>query len=198
MYEVEMKFPVGDAAAIESRLFALGARRRGTVSQLDRYFNHPCRDFARTDEAVRLRRVGERVELTYKGPRVDADTKTRREHSLPLAAPDALAGPQTTIEAWAELLSAVGFRAVAEVAKERTVLLLERESLDVEIAIDSVAGLGTYVELELLADETGLDAARDCLRGLARELGLEVSERRSYLELLLAGRGGDAGRTTAT
>lgn len=193
MYEVEMKFPVEDAAAIESRLLSLGAASRGTVSQLDRYFNHPCRDFALTDEAVRLRLVGERVELTYKGPRLDAVTKTRREHSLPLAAPDCLGGSRATVEAWTEVLAALGFRMVAEVAKERAVLSLERESLAVEIAIDSVAELGTYVELEVLAGETGLDAARDCLLGLAREIGMVASERRSYLELLLARRGGDAG-----
>ena len=194
MYEVEMKFPVEDAAAIESRLRAVGATCRETVGQLDRYFNHPCRDFALTDEAVRLRRVGERVELTYKGPRIDAVTKTRREQSLPLATPDTPGGPPATVEAWTEMLAAVGFCVVAEVAKDRKVLSLERGSFAVEIAIDTVAGLGTYVELEVLAEEAGLDAARDCLRELARELGLAASERRSYLELLLAGRRGDVFR----
>lgn len=193
-----MKFPVEDVAAIESRLRAVGATRRETVSQLDRYFNHPCRDFALTDEAVRLRRVGERVELTYKGPRVDAVTKTRREQSLPLAAPDTSGGPRATVEAWTDMLASVGFRVVAEVAKERTVLSLEGGSLVVEIAIDTVAGLGTYVELEVLAEEAGLDAARDRLRELARELGLVVPERRSYLELLLARRGDDAVRPAGT
>lgn len=188
-----MKFPVDDAAAIESRLLALGAASRGTVSQLDRYFNHPCRDFAHTDEAVRLRQVAERVELTYKGPRVDAVTKTRREHSLPLAAPDTFGGPRSTVEAWTGLLVSLGFRVVAEVSKDRTVFSIDRGSLAVEIAIDTVAGLGAFVELELLAEEAGLDAARDCLRDLARELGLTASERRSYLELLLEGRGGEAG-----
>lgn len=188
-----MKFPVEDAAAIESRLLALGAASRGSVSQLDRYFNHPCRDFAHTDEAVRLRQVAERVELTYKGPRVDAVTKTRREHSLPLAAPDTFGGPRSTVEAWTGLLVSLGFRVVAEVSKDRTVFSIDRGSLAVEIAIDTVAGLGAFVELELLAEEAGLDAARDCLRDLARELGLTASERRSYLELLLEGRGGEAG-----
>jgi len=188
-----MKFPVKDAAAIESRLRAVGATRRETVSQLDRYFNHPCRDFALTDEAVRLRRVGERVELTYKGPRVDAVTKTRLEHSLPLAAPGTLAGPHATVEAWTGLLVSLGFRVVAEVAKDRKVFSLERESLSVEIAIDTVAEIGTFVELEVLAEEAGLGAARECLGALARELGLTASEHRSYLELLLEGRGGEAG-----
>lgn len=192
-----MKFPVEDAAAIESRLSKAGAIRRETVSQLDRYFNHPCRDFALTDEAVRLRRVGERVEFTYKGPRVDAVTKTRLEHSLPLAATHGGGGPGATVEAWTAVLVALGFRPVAEVAKERTVLSLERQSQAVEIAIDAVAGLGTYVELEVLAEETGLDAARECLAALARELGLAAAERRSYLELLLESRGGDAVRHPA-
>lgn len=142
---------------------------------------------------MRLRRAGERVELTYKGPRVDAVTKTRREHSLPLAAPDTFGGPRATVEAWTDMLAAVGFRVVAEVAKDRTALSLERGSLAVEIAIDTVAGLGAFVELELLAEEAGLDAARECLGALARELGLTASERRSYLELLLEGRGGEDG-----
>ncbi len=46
-------------------------------------------------------------------------------------------------------------------------------------------GLGWFVELETITDETGRDAARECLFELSRELGLGKSERRSYLRLLL-------------
>ena len=61
VYEVELKFPVADASAMEQKLIGLAARFREPAEQTDRYFLHPCRDFARTDEALRLRRVGDEV-----------------------------------------------------------------------------------------------------------------------------------------
>lgn len=181
MYEVEMKFPVVGDAEVEARLLAIGARPAAALAQLDRYFAHPCRDFAMTDEALRLRQVGDETELTYKGPRLDATTKTRRELSLPLAGE---AGGRT-VAAWTALLVALGFREVATVAKRRRPFALERDGHDVEIALDEVECLGPFVELELVADETGIAAARACLASVAAELGLARTERRSYLELLL-------------
>ncbi len=52
-------------------------------------------------------------------------------------------------------------------------------------ALDEVDGVGTYVELELMADESGLDEAKRVISTLATELGLGSSERRSYLEMML-------------
>ena len=54
-----------------------------------------------------------------------------------------------------------------------------------EIAIDEVDDLGSFVELEIIADEKQLEQCRECLSSLAKELGLSRPERRSYLELLL-------------
>jgi adenylate cyclase class IV len=48
--------------------------------------------------------------------------------------------------------------------------------------------------LEITADEAGVDAARQSLQTLAKQLGLEQSERRSYLELLQAQAAGGQGR----
>lgn len=179
-YEVEQKFRVAGHAAVADRLTALGAVAAGEQAQNDLYFAHPARDFARTDEALRIRSVGERNFVTYKGPKVDTTTKTRRELELPLAA--GAAGRQQ----FAELLEALGFRRVAEVRKRRALYALGYQNRSVEVALDDVDGVGTFVELELSADEAGLAAARECLAALAAELGLSQPERRSYLELLLA------------
>jgi adenylate cyclase class IV len=62
---------------------------------------------------------------------------------------------------------------------------LQRGEWSVEVAVDEVDRLGSFVELEVLASEKTLDAARACVVSLAAELGLSVSERRSYLEMLL-------------
>lgn len=209
MYEVEQKYPVADGAALEERLTRLGAVRHGVVEQVDRYFNHPSRDYADTDEALRLRSTPAGVAITWKGPRLEATAKTRREIELPLAeaAVPAAAGaeaavpvgagantavsaalhaPQATLERWTELLEALGFRRVREVAKRRRLATVRWQTADVEVALDHVTGLGDFVELELQADAAGTAAATGRIESLARELGCANPERRSYLEMLLA------------
>jgi adenylate cyclase class 2 len=180
--EVELKFRaegMHSLAAVRERLVELGGRATETLDQADTYFAHPARDFAATDEALRLRRVGERNYITYKGPKLDAATKTRRELELPLA------GGAEAFEQFSELLAALGFRPVATVRKRREVLSLDWQGLHIEAALDCVAEVGEFVELEASADELSLSAAREGITSLANQLGLSESERRSYLELLL-------------
>src|SRR3954462_7695005 len=83
-FEVEQKFALDDSAAVEAKLAVLGAIEMEAVEQVDRYFNHPARDFGQTDEALRLRPVGELNFVPYKAPKLAATTKTRRELELPL------------------------------------------------------------------------------------------------------------------
>lgn len=185
MYEVELKFQVSDAAALERDLRGLGARFGDAVEQVDRYFAHPCRDFAATDEALRLRRTGADVVITWKGPRIDAATKTRREIELGVNAA-ALGGGPATIDCWTGLLEALGFRQVREVAKRRRAAVVAWEGAEVEVCLDAVTDLGDYLELELQAAADAVPLARGRLESLARRLGCGPAERRSYLELLLA------------
>jgi adenylate cyclase class 2 len=190
MYEVELKFPVTDLRALEQRLASLSGRLYAPVDQVDLYFNHPCRDFALTDEALRLRQDADGVAITWKGPRIDAATKTRREIELPLSVGpsqgcDAAPATASTIADWTELLAALGFRPVATVAKRRRPARVHWQGMEVDVALDSVAGVGEFLELEIQADEADVPQARACLESLARELGCGNPERRSYLELLL-------------
>lgn len=187
-WEVERKFRVADVADVEQRLARLGATIEPPIEQCDQYFAHPARDFAKTDEALRIRSVGEENFLTYKGPKVDATTKTRRELELPLMLGAAAAAD------FAELLAALGFRPVLEVRKSRRTASVAWHGYHVEAALDDVAGLGQFVELELQAAADGIDAASDALDSLAADLGLSADERRSYLELLLAAGGAVGGK----
>jgi adenylate cyclase class 2 len=192
VYEVEQKYPVADVKAIEDRLGRLGASWHGTAEQVDRYFNHPSRDFAVTDEALRLRSTAAGVAITWKGPRLDATAKTRREIELPLATaavPAAAEAPSAVpamLDHWTELLEALGFRRVREVAKRRRLATVAWEGAAIEVALDHVADLGDFMELELQADAAGITAAAARIESLARELGCSNAEPRSYLEMLLA------------
>ena len=177
--EVEQKFAATDLAEIERRLGGLSPGHREAVDQVDTYFNHPCRDFGQTDEALRLRQVGERNFVTFKGPKLDSTTKTRREIEIKLAAGETAAGEAV------EMLEALGFAKVAQVRKHRVELTVRWADRDIAVAMDQVADLGSFVELELIADEREVGQARGALASLAERLELSNNERRSYLELLL-------------
>lgn len=178
-YEVEQKHPVSDPATLEARLTELGATISGPQLEVDLYFAHPARSFAETDEALRIRRRGQSSFITYKGPKVDRTTKTRREIEL------ALPPGGDSAEAWQGLLEALGFAPVAEVRKLRRKAVIPWQGRRVEGSLDEVQRLGTFAELELLSDAAGLQAAKACIASLAEALGLGPGERRSYLELLL-------------
>jgi adenylate cyclase class 2 len=194
-YEVEQKHRVADVAALLSQLAKRGVMLEPDLEQADQYFAHPARDFVATDEALRIRTSGGRSYVTYKGPKVDVVTKTRRELELPLDVQDA-DGSQ-----FAELLTALGFRPVATVRKKRRQFRIPHNAreerqlasattpnllpLIVAGALDEVEGVGTFVELELIADDANLEAAKRVIRDLAAELQLGPTERRSYLGMLL-------------
>lgn len=179
-YEVEQKFRLDGPADFESRLAQLGVTLGPAMQQSDQYFAHPSRDFAKTDEALRIRTVSEWNCVTYKGPKIDAATKTRRELEAPIE-PGAGGAAR-----FAELLTSLGFSSVATVCKQRRVASLVHNGHEAEIALDHIAGLGWFAEVELAADETGLDAARAAIHELSQALGLTRVERRSYLEMLLS------------
>ncbi len=179
-YEVEQKFRVTNVESIHCAMANREVSPRDKVTQVDTYYAHPVRDFAATDEALRIRRVGETNVVTYKGPKIDATTKTRQEIEL------AIAAGQQGAEQASQLLEALGFRHVANVSKVRQTYCFKLEGQSVEVAIDNIEGLGSFVELEIVAEgEQALDAARQTIATLATELGLAEVERRSYLELLL-------------
>lgn len=182
-FEVELKFPVRATADLQARLTALEGRALPPVTQQDTYFSHPGRRFDQTDEALRLRESGEVNRLTYKGPKVDPESKTRIEVDVPLAA-----GRQTAARI-AELLGLIGFEPVATVRKERQAFDVHWRGWPVNVAVDIVEDLGTFVELETRAEESQIAPAREALQNLAGHLGLADSIRESYLEQLLQKRG---------
>lgn len=180
MFEVELKFSVTDRQPIIDRLVRLGASPLEELEQRDVYFRHPMRDFAATDEALRLRSVNGRHCVTYKGPVIDAHTKTRREIEVLLAEGDEVD------RQFSEILGHLGFLPVRSVQKHRTPWHLIWHNRDFEVALDDVADLGTFVEIETIAAEPDRATARDAILALATRLQLSAPERNSYLGLLLA------------
>lgn len=170
-FEVEVKAACPNSAAFKDALEARGLRQTELFTQKDVYFNHPGRDFAATDEALRLRECKGIVHLTYKGPKVSLQTKARVEYETEL-------GDFAAAEA---ILLALGFVRTGSVCKERATYPLP----DGEICIDQVSGLGCFVEIEKIGGD--LERLESDVLALAAELGVaDALERRSYIEMLLA------------
>jgi pantoate--beta-alanine ligase len=182
MFEIEQKYADADFAAIESKLRSWGAAGPAVQAESDHYFNAPDRDFARTGEAFRLRRVGGDNFLTFKGRRAPGPTRVRREVEIPIAPGDDGARRHE------ELLVLLGYRPVAVVSKRRTTYDLTREGFQTHVCLDDVDSVGRYAEVEILAPQEKAAEATAVLSRLAADLGLSRIEPRSYLGLLLAKR----------
>jgi adenylate cyclase class 2 len=200
MYEVEVKV-AADHERVREALSTAGGEHVTTLAQADTYFDAPHRDFVETDEALRVRREAtatadfERREsraatidsvldgqftargesrVTYKGPLLEAESKTREEFET---------GVEDG-ETMREILARLGFDSAATVRKLRKQYRLE----GCTVLLDAVEGVGEYVEVETdVEDEAAVEAARENLYGLLRDLGLDPTEqiRTSYLGLLL-------------
>uniref|UniRef100_A0A7C3MBQ7 Class IV adenylate cyclase n=1 Tax=Archaeoglobus fulgidus TaxID=2234 RepID=A0A7C3MBQ7_ARCFL len=165
--EVEVKFPYSRDAEEKVRKIAKPVAEK---FEHDVYFSHPCRDFALTDEAIRIRRDAEGITLTYKGPKVDAETKSREEIKVRV----------DDFDAASRIFEKLGFKPVAEVKKIRRIYGFE----DAIICIDDVEGLGKFVEIEIEAENLEV---KEKVFQIARLLGYSKNDsiRESYLELIL-------------
>lgn len=171
-----MKARVPDLGSIRERLSLMDAIPEGRIHERDIYYNAPHRDFARTDEALRIRFAGSTCVLTYKGAK-------RKEFAL--KAREELNCGVESGEVMDRILLSMGFTRVAEVRKWREYFRFR----GAVVSLDEVADLGTFIEIELM-DPGGVEAPSDYVAGLAQALGvLEEPILSSYLELLLDARG---------
>ncbi len=184
-YEVEMKFAVSNVSQLLENLSQFGLSFGEAVEEHDTFYQHPARDFAVTDECLRIRRRADGYKITYKGPKIDRETKTRQEIELFLTNSD------KTARQWDRLLQALGFRPAAELKKTRRSAGLVYREQKYELTLDHIDGLGDFIELETIADESQLDDARRRVKSLAATLGLSHPITASYLELSLAAQSGE-------
>lgn len=180
MLEIEMKFAVADFSAVAGHLSNWQAKAQPTIEEADHYFNAPDRDFGRTDEAFRLRCIGDQNRITYKGPKQAGPAKTRTEIEIGIE-PGAHAA-----ERFRHLVQHLGYRPTAVVKKRRTVYEFERDGFALQVCCDEVETLGRFVEIEIVAEATRKPQAEATLLEVARDLGLTTGKRRSYLEMILA------------
>ena len=188
-YEVELKYAITDVSQLLEKLEQFGLQFGDAVEELDTFYQHPAKDYAATDECLRIRHRAGEYKITYKGQKVDGvaaeetrETKTRQEIEL------FLTDNAKTARQWDQLLSALGFRAAAELKKARRSAGLVYQEQKYELSLDHIDGLGNFIELETFADAMQLDDACRRIKSLAATLGLTQPITTSYLELSQAGK----------
>ena len=167
MIEVEVKARAYKDS--KEKIDALGATFLLVENHRDLYFNSPSRDFKQSDEALRIRIKEDGARLTYKGPKLDQQTKSRRELTVKIDDPTQMR----------EILSFLGFVLSAEVRKRRTKYSYQ----GMVIALDEVEGLGTFLEVEAQG-EVDWENEKERVLSVLKKLELKDTIRRSYLELL--------------
>lgn len=174
MIEIEVKARVDDPKRLERAIIALGATPIGIENQTDTYYNSQYRDFGKTDEALRIRVQDGKSSLTYKGPKMDRVSKTRKEFQVGINDADGMG----------KILTSLGFFPVATVAKKRKNYRLG----DFFISIDKVQNLGNFMEIEVQTEDSRKYQEKvESIFKLAEKLGItkEATIRQSYLEMLL-------------
>ena len=174
MLEIELKVRVYALGPVRKRLQQFNAESFGRVHEHDIYYNAPHRNFAATDEALRVRYAGGKAVVTYKGAKV---------RNLGLKAREELNTAVESGEVFDQILTRLGFMRTAEVNKWREHYRYGNAS----IALDEVEHLGTFVEIEVIAD-TETKAATERIETIKKELGITGEAiLASYLELLQSG-----------
>ena len=176
MIEVEVKAKINDFDSVKKVLKEINAKKSHVEHQEDSYFNSPIKDFAKTDEALRIREVeidkNSKTFITYKGPKIDVKSKTREEIELEIEDPKKIS----------RIFEHLGFKKTAKVIKNRTIYNLDQYI----ISLDEVEGLGPYMEIETdLEDGEDYKKELEKIFHIFKKLKIEEGfERTSYLELL--------------
>ena len=132
--ETEAKIRVADLKPLRARLAQLGARPQGEQLEVNIYFDTAEERLSKADKALRLRCIGQKSVLTYKGPQGQSRYKQRQEI-------------QTTVDdpqATRALLEQLGFCQSLLFEKRRESWLLNR----CRVELDSLPLIGTFIEVE--------------------------------------------------
>ena len=193
MYEVEIKVRIQDLEELRDIIRFNGGSYKISLLHEDTYFNMPkeLRDFKNTDEAIRLRKSEEfdkndddillksKCYLTYKGKKVDSNTKTRQEIEVKV----------DNFDNMKEILKVLGFQEVLTIQKERELFDLLYQDEKIEILLDYIPLLHQYfMELEMVVSSPQeIDDARGILFKLLERFNINKDDsiRKSYLELIV-------------
>ena len=138
--EIEAKMKVPDLASVRKELAQHDAELRSSVLETNTFFDTEDRSLLAKDQGLRLRHAKnqqthtETSTITFKGPRLHGQLKSREERELIVgSAKDAMA-----------LLESLGFSRVLTFQKRRESWMLD----GCHVELDELPYIGVFVEIE--------------------------------------------------
>lgn len=168
LIEIERKRALESRELLEARLVELGLAPTGPAVEADTYYSRPDVDFLETVECLRLREWEGGCEVTYK-PASNATTHSSGGVVAKQETNVALADDGEALYAH-RLLEALGMVLLARVEKSRT-CYRDPGRPELSVVVDTVAGLGSFVEVEIVSDRAREEVAQE-LEETERLLGL--------------------------
>jgi adenylate cyclase, class 2 len=140
MKEVEVKARVSDLDALQTTIEKLGIKFSKPVTQNDLVFAERLDNFTESLSGVnflRIRKQGNKTLLTLKRPEANETVSFEREVEIYDAEP------------MRQIIEFLGFKLAVRVNKKRR----QAKHRDLELCLDDVEGLGTFIEVEKMAEE---------------------------------------------
>lgn len=177
MVEIEVKVKIEDPTGLEKCFIGQGYTLKEKLRETDTYFDGGMNGIKKSGQALRVRKTvdcatgKEHSSITFKGEKLDKISMARLE----------LETGVENGETAERILRALGFFPVQPiVVKTRKVLKKE----DISVCVDDVQGLGSFLELEIMAEsEDARPAALDRIEEILKSIGYTMADttRVSYL-----------------
>jgi|SRR3989338_1364983 len=176
MIEVEIRTLLKDAKAAETALknkFPIVKQKR----QTDEYFSHPSRNFyadSKLHEYLRIRQDSGNCSLDYHIAHISDGKKTHTEE-FEVRVEDA--------KKIKEILLKLGFKQLVVVDKDRRVF----DCGYFEACLDSIGGLGNFLEIEAKKDFGGVEKTRQECINFLKNIGAEYipAPEKGYPDMLI-------------
>ena len=180
MIEVEIKLKIKNIDTVKSDLITLGFTESDTLTETDTYFDNKNGDIRKSDNALRIRETINHTtkeqfcQINFKGKKYDNKSMTRPEFETFVKDTNAITG----------IFNGLGYYAVApKVVKLRRLF----KSAELHACLDTVEGLGDYLELEsVIEDESLKDIELRKINSILEKLGYSLNDTTtsSYLSSL--------------
>ena len=166
--EIEVKARIGDADAVAQKLIGLGCKFAEPVEQLDTIFvddNYGVFDESQLGKNVlRIRESGGKFLFTIKQPQ--SNEMDAIEHETIIADP---------VE-FRKALELMGYHEAVQVKKVRQ----KTSYNNWEVNLDEIEGLGSFIEVESITDESDAEKVQNELFSFLQTLGVKPEDRTNH------------------
>ena len=148
--EIEQKFYFNDIKSLYDLLSKnnLTKKESENISDSDEYFTDIDSEYIKNRTCLRIRKTNNKnMEITFKGKSINfSNFYAKSENNINIDIND--------YSNLVDMLGSLGFYSYTTVTKSREVYNKTEDNIEYNVMIDKVEGIGSFIEFELLSDES--------------------------------------------